>query len=118
MIQKENTSVLALAGKKEASAVSVEFFFYADRENDACNLAIELHKLGYQVDGLREPGNTRDQWAITGITPKMKTEGEEFISWMDRMDELAKGNCCMFDGWGAMVDPADEDLEKLNFPEA
>ncbi len=109
MIKKEvNTRVLELMehfGTKPDAVQSVEYFFYADREDDANNLAIELHKLGYKIYDVAEPDPQFKQWAIIGCTPKMGMDEDAMTAWTDKMEKLAEENNCKFDGWGTLIDP-------------
>jgi hypothetical protein len=74
-------------------------FFYADTEDDASNLVIELHKLGYEVGMHKDPG--RRNWSIIGTTPEMSTDLDIVGTWSEEMDRLAKNNRADFDGWGS-----------------
>ena len=105
-----NARVLELMnhfGTKDNSVLSVEFFFYADKQDDASNLAIELSKLGYRIDTLNEPHNAINQWAIIGTTPKMDIGESAINTWTARMKQLAKENNSVFDGWGTSINPED-----------
>lgn len=75
-------------------------FFFANNENDANNLAIELHNLGYEVDmhENEEPGKYR--WSITGTTMEIDSSEENIARWSEEMVKLAKAHRAEFDGWG------------------
>lgn len=109
MIRKAaNSRVLELIdhfGTKDNSLLSMEFFFYADKQDDASNLAIELHKLGYQIYKVHEPDTISAQWGIIGATPKMKMDDDSVSEWSEKMELLAKENNARFDGWGTLIDP-------------
>ena len=74
-------------------------FFYADRQDDSSNLAIELHKLGYEVDVHKDPGMRN--WSIVGTTPEMSTDLDSVGEWSEEILKLAKANRAVFDGWGS-----------------
>ena len=95
-------------GKKDNSFLPVEFFFFADRQDDAGNLAIELHKLGYEVYRVHEPDDISSQWSIVGATPRMKMDDESVCEWSEKMEQLAQENNSRFDGWGTLLDPDPE----------
>lgn len=91
-------------------ALALEFFFYADSQNDASNLAITLHTFGYRIevadfDKLFPEDN---KWIVSGWTTKMKTDIDTITEWTARMETIAKENNCMFDGWGTF--PIQDDL--------
>lgn len=94
-------------GTKDNSVLAIEFFFYADRQDDASNLAIELHRLGYEIYGVHEPSGSCKQWCITGITPKMSADDEAMYAWTVSMEKLGMNNNCTFDGWGTLIDAED-----------
>lgn len=102
-----NARVLELVkhfGTKDNSVLAIEFFFYADRQDDASNLAIELYLLGYEVYGVHAPEGSCKQWSIIGITPKMSADDEAMYSWTLNMEKLAIANNSIFDGWGTLID--------------
>lgn len=102
-----NTRALELVkhlGKQDNSLLSVEFFFYADKQDDAGNLAIELHRLGYKIYGVTEPGDVHGQWSVTGCTSKMSADDECMYEWTVNMEKLSVNNNCIFDGWGTLID--------------
>lgn len=109
MSKKEaNARVLELMehfGTKDNSVLSVEYFFYADKEDNACNLAIELHKLGYEIYNVSEPDAQFKQWSIIGCTSKINMDDNSVTEWTDKMESLAEENNCRFDGWGTLIDP-------------
>ena len=78
-----------------------DFFFYAENENDANNLAIELHKLGYQVDVHGERELRKHRWSITGTTPEIDTDLDHVTEWSGKMFKLASSHHAEFDGWGS-----------------
>jgi regulator of RNase E activity RraB len=74
----------------------LEFFFYADTEDKGSNLAIELTKLGYEVDAVEKSG---DKWSIIGVTPIMKIDEATLTEWGEAMYSLAYEMEVLFDGW-------------------
>ncbi|MBI4945487.1 MAG: ribonuclease E inhibitor RraB [Bacteroidetes bacterium] len=103
-----NARVLELMehfGAKNNSLMSVEFFFYANKQDDASNLLIDLSKLGYKIYTVDEPDAAKKQWAIIGNTPKMDVSETALAEWTEKMERLAIENNSAFDGWGTLIDP-------------
>jgi regulator of RNase E activity RraB len=111
MSRKEaNARVLELMdhyGKKDNPVLPVGFFFYADKQDDASNLAIDLSKLGYEIYNVYEPDANCKQWAVIGNTPKMDMSETALTEWTDKMEGLAEENNSVFDGWGTLIDPGE-----------
>jgi Regulator of ribonuclease activity B len=89
-------------GKKQYSGV--EFFFYADAEDKAANLAIALHQLNYSVYGVFPPSESMKDWSITGITPPIPFSEKEMTAWCETMYKLGYEFDCKFDGWGTLIE--------------
>ena len=103
-----NARVLALMdhyGAKDNAVLSVEFFFCSQKQDHANNLAIDLSKLGYTIDTINEPDPAKPQWTIVGYTPKMDVSTNAITDWTIKMEQLAKENNSVFDGWGTLIDP-------------
>ena len=79
----------------------VEFFFYADTEDKASNLTIELSKLGYTV---YQVDKSENKWSIIGATPLMKIDEATLIEWGEAMYSLADKMEVLFDGWGMLIE--------------
>lgn len=79
----------------------LEFFFYANREEDAIALAVELekHKLGKEIT----INFFRGSYSIIGLTEKKMTYAQPLDKWIKQMNELAFKFDCEFDGWGSLV---------------
>lgn len=106
-----NTRILEIVkyfGTEDNSVLAIEFFFYAEFQDDASNLAIELHQLGYEIYGVNAPSGTCKQWSITGSTPKMSADDEAMYAWTVSMEKLGMSNSCFFDGWGTLIDQDEE----------
>ena len=91
-------------GAKDNSVLAIEFFFYADRQDDASNLAIDLYRLGYEIYGVNAPEGACKQWSVIGSTPKMSADDEAMYAWTVSMEKLGMANNCIFDGWGTLID--------------
>ena len=83
---------------------SFEFFFYADSENAAANLAVAWHRLGYTVYEVAAPGLASDKYSVIGNTPPRETEVKKIDEWCKQMMQLARENDCLFDGWGTLIE--------------
>jgi regulator of RNase E activity RraB len=76
-------------------------FFYANTEDDANNLAIDLHKLGYEVDVHGDGVSRKHKWSIMGTTAEMDSDLNSVSAWSEEMHKLAKTHHAEFDGWGS-----------------
>jgi regulator of RNase E activity RraB len=107
-LQKEKTSktleVMLGFGLRTKPTQEVEFFFYADNENDASNLAIELHNLGCEIECVDNSAGRADIWLVSGWTSAMPMDEDSLTKWAEAMDKLAASNRCTFDGWGTFAD--------------
>lgn len=83
---------------------SFEFFFYADSENAAANIAVSLHQLGYTVYEVGTPRFDSDKYSIIGNTPPLETEAKKMDAWCKQMTQHAEENDCFFDGWGSLIE--------------
>jgi len=79
---------------------SVEFFFYANTEDKACNLAIELRRLDYEVYCIDK---STDKWSVIGCTPPISLNETRLTEWGESMYELANEHGIEFDGWGKLI---------------
>lgn len=88
-------------GMDENDSQQVEFFFYADHQDKANNLAIELSRLGYTVIN-SEPSaeQKKNLFLVSGSTTEIKMDSNHLSEWTTRMSELAHNEGCTFDGWG------------------
>lgn len=79
----------------------LEFFFYADTEEDAKALSaeIEKHKLGKEIT----IDFFRDSYSVIGLTEKKMTYAQPLEKWIKQMNELAFKFDCEFDGWGSLI---------------
>lgn len=79
----------------------VEFFFYAQTENEASDLLIDLHNLGYVPYGVGACDNKR--WSVIGATPPISIKESDFKVWVEMMYALADKHNSLFDGWGMLI---------------
>lgn len=79
----------------------LEFFFYAQTENEASDLLIDLHNLGYVTYGVGECDAKR--WSVIGATPPISIKENDFKFWIDMMYVLADKHSSQFDGWGMLI---------------
>jgi regulator of RNase E activity RraB len=101
MIVKRWLEISTNFGASSEQPQPVEFFFYASTENEASNILIDLHLLGYDVYGIYECEDKR--WSIIGATPPISTDEKDITSWVDLMYALAEKHHSVFDGWGMLV---------------
>ena len=80
----------------------VEFFFYADKIDNALDLMNTIKKMNYRVECVKSD-NSNERFLITGNTPAMNIQTIDLLHWTDQMDELAVEFNCIFDGWGALI---------------
>lgn len=95
---KHYLAILELFDQEEHK--EMEFFFYADKIDDAENLSCNLKELNYQIYGIERSKN--NQYSIIGRTNKMSINEKHFNSWIEKMNEIAYLNNCIFDGWGTL----------------
>jgi hypothetical protein len=79
----------------------VEFFFYAQTENEASDLLVDLHNLGFVLYGVGECKEER--WSVIGATPPISVEENNFSVWRDMILALAEKHNSEFDGWGMLI---------------
>jgi regulator of RNase E activity RraB len=91
-------------GLKTKPDQEIEFFFYAKTQDDASNLAIELNRLGYNVEWVDRSAGDKDKWLVSGWTQGMNMDEDHVIKWSEAMDKLANEHDCLFDGWGTFVE--------------
>jgi len=77
-----------------------EFFFYAENEDDASNLAVDLFKLEYEI--ARVDQSVNQQWCVNGWTNEMASDLQTITQWTEKMEKLAEEHHCNFDGWGSI----------------
>lgn len=98
----ETTRLLRENGISEEKEISVEYFFYTNKEEKAKGLFEELMMLGYKGEiGLAPPDGK--QFVITGWTTGMKTGIEPISGWIKEMCMTGYKHDCDFDGWGTNV---------------
>jgi|GEM_PF-5337140 len=78
----------------------VEFFFYAQTENEASDLLIDLHNLGFVPYGVGVCDDKR--WSVIGATPPISIKESDFTVWVEMMYALADKHNSLFDGWGML----------------
>jgi hypothetical protein len=104
MKQKEmNSQTIAQLrnyGVDDKSHLSLEFFFYTDKQNKASDLAIELKKLNYNLETVDQSAGDPKLWAITGWTTPIKMDIGSVTNWTQKMCQIGFDNDCNFDGWG------------------
>jgi regulator of RNase E activity RraB len=82
----------------------VEFFFYANTQDAASNLAIDLSKLGYNVYQVDTSAANKNKWLVSGCTLPLNMTEVSLIKWSEGMCRLASLHDCQFDGWGTLMD--------------
>lgn len=98
--------------KDEASYdEQLNFYFYADSQDNASNLAIELkQKYNYTVF-VEEPGEQSDKWSVKGKTDPMSTLGSVLIEFSEEMEKLADQHDSTYDGFAIMTMPGYENTD-------
>lgn len=91
-------------GVKEEQLLKVEYFFYADKIEDARSLAAALKELDYEVDYALSADSCTTQYVITGITNRIVMNDDTMVNWTRKMWELGDMHQCTFDGWGTGPD--------------
>lgn len=76
-----------------------EFFFYAENEDDASNLAIDLFQLKYKME--RVDKSIDEKWCVNGWTKEMPSDLDAISQWTEKMEKLAEKHHSNFDGWGS-----------------
>lgn len=97
-LKELNTKVLELINIKSDDDVSkpVRFYFYAKDENSASNLAIELHKMGCEINPLFK---SEGSWSVIAQFTKTKLAKGNIDDLTDVMISLAEEFNCTYDGW-------------------
>lgn len=106
MIIKNLLSVSKKFGGKTGQMQQVEFFFYADSQDKASNLAIKLSNLGYKVYGVEKSRykTKDDKWSIIGATSPMIIDEPTLTKWTEAMLTLADEMDVEYDGCGMMLE--------------
>jgi tetratricopeptide (TPR) repeat protein len=98
-------------GVVDDSELSLEFFFYTDKQDKASNLAMELKKMNYSIETVdKSPGDPK-LWAVTGWTTPMQMDIKSVTKWTEQMCEVGYENDCEFDGWGTNPDQGEIEVE-------
>lgn len=116
MYRKVVQQILSLSkahGGRTGLLQPVTFFFYADTEDKASNVAIELAKLGYEVYGVEK---SQQQWSVIGNTPPMKIDEDTLTQWGEAMYALADEMEVTFDGWEIEMKMKKKKKKKKNKP--
>ena len=89
----------------------LNFYFYADSEDDASNLAIDLKQMYDYKVFVEEPDKPTDRWSIKGKTGPISTLGSVLIEFSEDMDKLARKHNAEYDGFAIMTMPGYEDSD-------
>jgi Regulator of ribonuclease activity B len=79
----------------------VEFFFYANTEDAAANLSIDLSQLGYEI---YKTDYKRNPICVSGCTLLIPTDEDSFVQWVTGMEAIAQQHNAEFDGWGMLAE--------------
>lgn len=100
LLKEINSKVLELININDDDDVNkpVRFYFYATNENSASDLAIELHKMGCEINPLfkSKPGG---EWSVIAQFEKTKIAKNNIDDLTDVMISLAEEHNCVYDGW-------------------
>lgn len=94
-------------GMNEKESHQIEFFFYADLQDKANNLAIELTRLGCKVELSEPSAGMKSKFLVNGLTPEIKMDSISISNWTTLMCELGHKEDCVFDGWGTFSEQKD-----------
>jgi hypothetical protein len=75
----------------------VDFFFYADKIDNALGLANRMREMNYNTKGVRS-GVENEKYLITGNAPRMHIKPKEMHNWSNQMYGFADELDCEFDG--------------------
>lgn len=82
-----------------------EFYFYTDKEDDADNLTITLHALGYTIyQHTSIPELPGTPFSVIGHTGLLSTKENCMDAWCLQMEQIAVQHNCRFDGWGTLIE--------------
>jgi hypothetical protein len=95
----QTVAELRKLGVSDSAQRRLEFFFYADVEDNAQRLATALHGLGYQAEAKVAAGDSR-LFVVTGWTTPIKMDDASVVQWAERMVRLGYAHDSEFDGWG------------------
>jgi regulator of RNase E activity RraB len=109
---EKTLAVMRKFGLRTKEKQEVEFFFYADAEDNASNLAIDLSKLGYEIYAVEKSGGN-GKWSVIGCTKPIPIAEGPLTKWAEAMESLAQQHRCMFDGWGTLADPPPDPLAEI-----
>jgi hypothetical protein len=76
----------------------IDFFFYSGKKKNAWNLKSALENDGYNVEKIYQIKD--NQYSICGTAIIYSLYEDEFLKWVEKMNEYAFINNCKFDGWG------------------
>lgn len=96
----------------DESKLSLEFFFYTDKQDKASNLAIELKKLNYNIETVDKSAGDSTLWAVIGWTTPVKMDIGSVTKWTELMCQIGFDNDCDFDGWGTNPDQGEFKVEE------
>ena len=76
----------------------IDFFFYSGKKKNASNLKSTLEGMGYHVERIHML--KEGEYSICGNAKINSLKEEDFLYWIEQMNELAFIYSCEFDGWG------------------
>ena len=91
-------------GITEDTELRLEHFFHTNSEAKAKSLTTELTNLGYESRYSEAEGRP-ELIVIKGRTSPMKMQVGLVEKWVGEMCDLGERFDCLFDGWGAELDP-------------
>lgn len=110
-MNSQTLTQLSKYGVDDKSQLSLEFFFYTDKQDKASNLAIELKKLNYGLETVDKSAGDPKIWVITGWTTPIKMDIGSVTNWTEKMCQIGFDNDCDFDGWGTNPDQGEFMIE-------
>jgi hypothetical protein len=100
---KRSLELRKMFGAPVNDKCEVEFFFYANKMDNALDLMNKLKEMNYIVECVQSD-NTDGKFLITGNTPTIDMQSNEMIIWSNQMHDLAVEFNCEFDEWDAQIE--------------
>lgn len=101
--EQMNSSTLSELGKygiTDEKHLSLEFFFYSDKPENAKALAENLKGLNYRIETAGPSAANKRIWCVSGWTTKIRMNLPSVTGWAKQMCALGYELDCDFDGWG------------------
>lgn len=74
-------------------AIAIETEFYLQDEEQAANLAIQLHKENARVEAM-EFNPDKSKWTVRSVAESLNLHNRDTLNWLERMLEIAENYNC------------------------